>query len=87
MGPNTTLQEAAAKMRGSFGMPPICDGERLLGMLTDRDVTVRATAEGRDPKTTPVRDVMTKKVLLTRFRMTTSPRRPMSWNAARSADW
>jgi CBS domain-containing protein len=45
------------------GPLPVCDGDRLGGMLTDRDITVRATAAGLDPKTTRVRDVMTDEVL------------------------
>jgi CBS domain-containing protein len=62
--PDTLLQEAATKMkRLDVGMLPVCDGERLVGMLTDRDITVRATAEGYDPKSTPAREVMTEKVL------------------------
>jgi CBS domain-containing protein len=61
--PDTTLQEAAQKMRSlDVGPLPVCDGERLVGMLTDRDITVRATAEGRDPKTTRVQEVMTPDV-------------------------
>jgi CBS domain-containing protein len=51
--PDATIQEAARQMRGlDLGPLPVCDGDRLVGMLTDRDITVRATAEGRDPKTT-----------------------------------
>jgi CBS domain-containing protein len=62
--PDATLQEAAQQMRGlDVGPLPVCDGERLVGMLTDRDITVRATAEGRDPKATKVRDVMTCEVI------------------------
>lgn len=62
--PDATLQEAAQKMRSlDVGPLPVCDGERLVGMLTDRDITVRATAEGKDPKSTPVRDVMTPDVI------------------------
>ena len=45
------------------GLLPVCDGERLIGMLTDRDITVRAVAAGREPLTTPVRDVMTPDVV------------------------
>src|SRR5205809_5129978 len=61
--PDTTLQEAAQKMRNlDVGPLPVCDGERLVGMLTDRDITVRATAEGRDPTTTQAREVMTPEV-------------------------
>jgi CBS domain-containing protein len=62
--PDATLAEAAAKMKElDVGPLPVCDGTRLLGMITDRDLTVRATAEGRDPNTTPVKDVMTADVV------------------------
>ena len=61
--PDATLQEAAAKMeRLDVGPLPVCDGRKIQGMLTDRDITVRATAKGRDPKTTRVREVMTEEV-------------------------
>jgi len=62
--PDSTLQEAARKMeRLDVGPLPVCDGERLVGMLTDRDITVRAVAQGLDPKTTQVRDAMTPDVV------------------------
>lgn len=62
--PDSILQEAAAKMKSlDVGMLPVCDGDRLVGMLTDRDITVRATAEGHDPGKTRVRDVMTPDVI------------------------
>jgi CBS domain-containing protein len=58
------LQEAAKMMKSlDVGSLPVCDGNRLLGMLTDRDITIRATAEGRDPTTTTVRETMTEKIL------------------------
>src|SRR5207248_9757312 len=41
----------------------VCDGGRLLGMITDRDITVRATAEGRDPGSTVVRDCMSPEMV------------------------
>ena len=62
--PEATLQEAAQKMKGlEVGPLPVCDGEQLVGMLTDRDITVRATAEGHDPKATKVQEVMTREVV------------------------
>jgi CBS domain-containing protein len=62
--PDETLQEAARKMKSiDVGPLPVCDGDRLIGMITDRDIIVRATAEGRDPKTTPVKDAMTPNVV------------------------
>jgi RNA polymerase-binding transcription factor DksA len=45
------------------GTLPVCEGERLVGMITDRDITIRATAQGQDPRTTPVRDAMTPEVV------------------------
>jgi CBS domain-containing protein len=62
--PNAALKQAAEKMRDlDVGSLPVCDGSRLLGMLTDRDITVRAVAEGRDPLVTEVREVMTGKIV------------------------
>jgi CBS domain-containing protein len=62
--PDAALREAAEKMSQlDVGPLPVCDGERLVGMLTDRDITVRATAKGCDPNTTKVRDVMTPDVV------------------------
>jgi CBS domain-containing protein/sporulation protein YlmC with PRC-barrel domain len=62
--PEATLWEAAQKMAAlDVGPLPVCSGDQLVGMLTDRDITVRATAEGRDPKTTRVHEVMTPEVV------------------------
>jgi CBS domain-containing protein len=62
--PDDTLQEAALKMKElDVGPLPVCDNDRVVGMLTDRDITVRAVAEGRDPRSTRVRDVMTRNVV------------------------
>jgi CBS domain-containing protein len=63
-GPDTTLREAAQMMRDlDSGVLPVGEDDRLLGILTDRDITVRATAEGRDPNSTPVREVMSSEVV------------------------
>ena len=63
--PNATLREAARIMRDmDVGPLPVCgDDDRLAGIITDRDITVRAVAEGKDPDATPVRDVMTPKII------------------------
>jgi len=60
--PDDTLQDAARKMRDlDVGPLPVCgDDDRLAGMITDRDIVIRAVAEGRDPRTTPVREAMTE---------------------------
>ena len=64
ISPEATLQEAAQKMsQFDVGPLPVCDGEQLVGMLTDRDITVRAVAEGCDPTTTPVREAMTPEMV------------------------
>ena len=61
--PDASLKDAAAKMADlDVGVIPVCDGERLVGMLSDRDITVRGVARGADPSSTPVRDVMTGSV-------------------------
>ncbi|HXF62459.1 MAG TPA: CBS domain-containing protein [Caldilineaceae bacterium] len=58
--PDRPLQEAAAKMKSlDVGSLPVCDNRTLVGMLTDRDITVRAVAAGRDPKQTQVSEAMT----------------------------
>jgi CBS domain-containing protein len=63
--PDATLQEAAQKMKElDVGLLPVCGTtDRLVGMLSDRDITVRAVAEGQDPWTDMVRDVMTPNVI------------------------
>jgi CBS domain-containing protein len=61
--PNATLMEAASRMKSlDVGAMPVCENDRLIGMITDRDITVRAVAEGRDPRQTKVRDAMTRDV-------------------------
>src|SRR5262245_55592236 len=58
--PGASIEQAARTMKElDVGMLPVCDGDRLLGTLTDRDITIRAIAEGRDPSDTIVEDVMT----------------------------
>ncbi len=59
INPNDTLRDAAEKMRSlNVGAIPVCDGQRVLGMLTDRDIVVRAIALGRDANSTQVADAM-----------------------------
>ena len=59
-----TLQRAAEKMRElDVGSLPVCEGGQLVGMITDRDITIRAVARGSDPALATVREVMTPEVL------------------------
>jgi CBS domain-containing protein len=62
--PETTLENVAGKMRDSgVGLIPLCENDRLVGVITDRDITVRATAKGLNPQKTRAREVMTPQVL------------------------
>lgn len=64
ISPDGTLHEAAEKMRAlDVGPLPVVDGNRVVGMLTDRDITVRASAGGLAPSRIKVRDVMTADVV------------------------
>lgn len=58
ISPEATLKEAAMQMRdGDFGMMPVGENDRMIGAISDRDIAVRAIAEGKPP-TTKVREVM-----------------------------
>lgn len=62
IGPENTLQQAARIMAEiDAGAIPVGENDRLVGMLTDRDITVRAIAAGKGPETR-VREVMTQEV-------------------------
>lgn len=62
--PNMSLSEAAKIMRdGDFGVLPIGEQDRLVGILTDRDIAIRAVAAGKDPNRSYVGEVMTNQVL------------------------
>jgi CBS domain-containing protein len=62
----TTLQEVAALMRdGDMGSIPVVENGKLAGIVTDRDIVVRAVAEGRDA-TVPIGEVMTTEVFSAR---------------------
>jgi CBS domain-containing protein len=62
--PDDTLQEAATRMRcWNLGFLPVSENDRLVGVMTDRDIVIRAVCEGKDPKTTLVRDTMTTQVI------------------------
>jgi CBS domain-containing protein len=62
--PDMSLFEVAKKMRnGDFGFLPIQKNDRLIGVITDRDITIRGVAEGLDPHKVKAQDIMTNKVL------------------------
>jgi len=61
---DVNLIEAAQKMKMlEVGALPIWETDELVGMITDRDITVRAIAEGKDPSNTHVSEIMTREVL------------------------
>jgi CBS domain-containing protein len=61
--PQTSVVETAQLMqKHDVGAIPVCEGEKVLGIVTDRDIVVRNVAHGKDPSLTPVRDIMTTSV-------------------------
>ena len=63
VSPDDTLQAAAELMRTlNVGPIPVCDGEKLVGIITDRDIVVRAVAQGMDCTDTRVSQAMTDQV-------------------------
>ena len=64
IGPSTSVVEAARLMRDEhIGSLPITDGETLMGMITDRDITTRVVAEAADLATTSVGDVYSQDLI------------------------
>jgi CBS domain-containing protein len=62
VAPEQTIAEAAVLMRDKdVGSVPVGSNDKLVGMLTDRDIVVRATAQNMGPET-PVREVMSDKI-------------------------
>ena len=62
--PDMTLREVARIMKDqNLGSLPVCEGTSIAGMITDRDITVRGVAEGRDPAATKVSEVMSREVV------------------------
>jgi CBS domain-containing protein len=61
--PNASIREAAKRMKSeNIGALPVGENDRLIGMVTDRDIAMRGVAEDRAPETTTVRDVMSEKI-------------------------
>jgi CBS domain-containing protein len=64
LGPQSTLKEIAQEMQSlDVGFIPICENDRLVGTATDRDIVIRAVADGRDVNTTQVREVMSRDII------------------------
>ena len=61
---STTVLDAAKKLASEdYGALPICDGDKLQGMITDRDIVVKVLAKGLDPATTKVIDLVQGEVV------------------------
>ncbi|MGE0158587.1 MAG: CBS domain-containing protein [Gemmatimonadales bacterium] len=61
--PEATVQEAARRMKElDVGSLPVCDNDRLAGIVTDRDIVMKSVAEGHDPSQHRVRDAMTPEI-------------------------
>ena len=63
IAPDASLQQAAAAMEAlGVGSLPVCDGARLVGAITDRDIVIRGVAAGLSPVEAEVRDCMTEDI-------------------------
>lgn len=64
VSPSATVADAARLMlEKDFGILPVHENDRLIGMISDRDIAIRLVAEGKDPFLALVRDIMSPKVL------------------------
>ncbi len=64
IGPDETLQAAARKMKAlCIGALPVCERDRIIGVLTDRDIVIRGVVEGMNPAEAKVRSCMTSQVV------------------------
>jgi CBS domain-containing protein len=67
VAPNAKLQIVARKMRDyDVGSIPVCDGGKVVGIVTDRDIAIRALANGKDVAKLEAKDVMSKDVIFCR---------------------
>lgn len=63
MHPDDTVEQAAQRMTSiDSGVLPVGENDRLVGMLTDRDIAIRVVAQAKDPRTTKVCEAMTPEI-------------------------
>jgi CBS domain-containing protein len=63
VAPDTGVSELASKMKTlDVGFIPVCENDRLVGTVTDRDIVIRGIAAGKDIRTSKARDIMTKDI-------------------------
>jgi CBS domain-containing protein len=64
IAPDESIRQAARRMKEhDIGVLPVCSDDRLIGMITDRDLALRAVAEGSDPESTSVHEAMTPSIV------------------------
>jgi CBS domain-containing protein len=64
VSPDTSVQEVAELMeQEDVGSLPVLEGDRLQGIVTDRDIAIRAVAKGKDPRGMPVREITTRELV------------------------
>jgi CBS domain-containing protein len=64
MKPDNSLRQASERMKSlQVGFMPILENNEPKGLVTDRDIVVRAIAEGKDPNTTTIKDIMTENLI------------------------
>ncbi len=64
IGPGASVQQAARILKEKdIGAIPVCEGDKVIGMLTDRDIAIRTAAAGLDPRRTEVRQAMTHEAI------------------------
>jgi CBS domain-containing protein len=64
IGPEASLRSAAQEMQTcDVGALPVCESDKLVGIITDRDIAVRAVATGKDPSSCPVEAAMTQELV------------------------
>jgi CBS domain-containing protein len=62
--PEMSVRDAAERMKSrDIGSMPVCEGRKVVGIITDRDITIRSTAGGGDPNTAKVGDVMSRDIV------------------------
>ena len=79
--PSSTVVDAARKMKQEdVGPIPIVEGDRLVGMVTDRDIALRVVAEGKDPAATTVDEIASRQLV------TVDPEQPLEEGMRLMAD-
>jgi len=64
IGATDSLIDAAEKMKSlNVGFLPVQEGNKLIGLITDRDLVLRGLAEGLDPRSTPVNDIVSSDIV------------------------